>query len=185
MSSFLETISIDNNHIQLIYSLILCHKPKSILEIGIGSGNTTYKIIEAIKYNQNNTKLDCVDNFFDWKGNMPEHIQNIYNMYADTINLIQLDEQTFINHCNTKYDFIISDADHEHTNLWVDKTVNLLNPNGILIYHDITNPTYNNLLDIVRYTKKYNYNTLLFNQSSRPDERCYRGILVIQNKNYE
>lgn len=173
--SFLDKISIDSNHIELIYALIICHKPNSVLELGIGSGNTTHKIIEAFKYNGIETNIDCVDNFYDWAGQIPDHIKDI-----KSINLIVTDEKTFIDECSKTYDFIISDADHEHTHLWTEKTIGLLNPNGILIYHDITNNTYPNLHSILDFVKSKGYRFMLFNQNSRSTERCDRGLLIIQ-----
>lgn len=173
--SFLDKISIDENHIEMIYSLIICDKPSSVLEIGIGSGKTTSKIIEAFEYNNIIANIDCVDNFFDWGGQIPEHIKQIKN-----INLIISDEKGFIENCTKRYDFIISDADHEHTHLWVEKTIGLLNPGGLLIYHDITNKSYPNLYSVLNFVQTNKYSFMLFNKNSKTTERCDRGLLVIR-----
>lgn len=173
--SFLDKISIDYNHIQLIYALLISHKPKNVLEIGIGSARTTLRIIDAFKYNNIEIDIDCVDNFFDWKGQIPEHIKHIKD-----INLIVSDEYNFIDTCKKRYDFIISDADHENTDKWVEQTIKLLNPNGILIYHDITNPSYQNLNNIIEYVKNNNYQYMIFNKNSKSHERCDRGLIIIK-----
>lgn len=173
----LDHIKIDDNHLELIYSLVICHKPKSVLELGIGSGYTTRKIIDGFIYNNIQINLDCVDNFYDWHGNCPEHINDL----KDNIRLIVSNEQDYIYQCKNYYDMIISDADHGHTDQWIDKTIGILNTNGILIYHDVTNKDFPNLYRIIEYIKLHQYRYFLFNQNSLLSERCQRGLLVIQN----
>jgi predicted O-methyltransferase YrrM len=172
----LEHVSIDLNHIELIYSLIICHKPNNCLEIGIGSGLTTKRIVQAFEYNEIVPNIDCVDNFFDWHGSCPEHIQALKN-----INITIASEYDFLVSCNKKYDFVISDADHRNTDRWFDKTLQLLNPGGILIYHDVTNTEFPNLQKLIDQTKKLKLNHMLFTKNSKRNERCDRGLLVIQN----
>jgi predicted O-methyltransferase YrrM len=172
-----ETISIDQNHAELIYSLMICKKPKSTLEIGIGSGLITTKIINAYRYNNLPLNVDCVDNFYDWNGIIPDHIKAI-----DGINLISLSEEKFTYTCDKQYDFIISDADHFNAHKWIKQTCSLLNNSGILIYHDITNNMFPNLATILDYfnQNKMTYSSLLFNKSTLPIERCHRGLLIVQ-----
>ena len=171
----LELISIDSNHLSLIYSLIISHKPISCLELGIGSGATTQKIIEAFEYNEIEANIDCVDNFFDWQGNCPQHISNLKG-----INIINSSEHDYLRSCLKKYDFIISDADHYNTHQWLVETLNLLNPKGILIYHDVYNIDFPNLVTLIDQTKKMNLNHMIFSKNSKANERCNRGLLVIQ-----
>lgn len=168
-------VMMDSNHLNLIYSLIICHKPKSILEIGIGTGAVTAQIIRANQYNNISAHLTCVDNFYDWSGTPP---QEYWDMKKQ-IEFIVSDEQTFVANCATTYDFIISDADHHRTDCWIDKTLNLLSHNGILIYHDVTNAQFPNLYTIVQYVQNNNINHILFNKNSLESERCDRGLLVI------
>jgi len=168
-------VAMDDNHIQLIYSLILCNKPNTILEIGIGSGLVTKTIIDAFHYNQMPTKITCIDSFLDWNGNIPIGFETFH----DIIDFKQSNEKDFIFNCTETYDFIISDADHHHTNEWVDKTYNLLNTGGILIYHDVTNSDFPNLFDILRFVRDNKIRYGLFNKSSKSTERCERGLLVI------
>lgn len=170
----LNHIAIDHNHLELIYSLVICHKPKNVLELGIGSAYTTQKILNGFQYNKINTDLDCVDNFFDWNGICPEHISKL----IPNIKLIISNEKDFVMNCTQKYDMIISDADHGNTDKWVDSTMNLLNDDGIVIYHDVTNLDFPNLNNIISYMQKYHHNFLLFNKSSLSNERCARGLLV-------
>ena len=170
----------DKNHIDLIYSLIISQKPRSILELGIGSGFLTCKILEAISYNEiHQTTFDCVDNFIDWGYNIPDHIREIRG-----INIIINSEENFVKSCKNKYDFIISDADHPNCHRWITETCSLLNDGGILIYHDVTNQDFPNLKSILDHFNKLptTYSTLLFNKSSKANERCSRGLLIINKK---
>lgn len=168
-------VAIDDNHIQLIHSLIICNKPSTILEIGVGSGLVTKTIINAFRYNEIINKITCVDNFLDWNGNTPAGFETFHH----DIEFIKSDEKKFIYTCDSKYDFIISDADHHHTNEWVDKTFSLLNNGGILIYHDVTNIDFPNLFDIIRFVQNNNIRYTVFNKSSKSSERCERGLLII------
>lgn len=167
--------AIDLNHIQLIHSLILSHKPQSVLEIGIGTGLVTKNIIDAFVYNQIPLDLTCVDSFIDWNGATPIGFET----FQQHIKFINKNEKDFISSCLDTYDFIISDADHHHTNEWVDKTYSLLNKKGIIIYHDVTNNEFPNLYDIIKYVEKNNINHVVFNKSSLGTERCERGLLVV------
>jgi spermidine synthase len=172
-------VAMDDNHVDLIKSLVMCNKPKNILEIGIGSGIVTKVLIEASQYNKINVNITCVDNFYDWNGNVPEGFDSFINY----INFINSNEKDFVYNCVDKYDFIVSDADHHNTNEWVDKTYDMLNNNGILIYHDVTNKDFPNLYNIVDYVVNNNINYIIFNKSSLPNERCERGLIVIYKKN--
>jgi predicted O-methyltransferase YrrM len=167
--------AMDSNHIDLIGSLIKCSKPNSILEIGVGSGLVTKVIIDAVNYNQMLLNLTCVDNFLDWNGNTPPG----FGTFRNIIKFIKQSEKEFIHSCNQQFDFIVSDADHHHTNEWIDRTFSLLAKNGILIYHDVTNINFTNLYDIINYVKMNNIRYSLFNKSSLNTERCERGLLVI------
>lgn len=173
----LDNIKIDDNHLNLIYGLITSAKPKNCLELGIGSGITTQTIINGFRYNQLPLDIDCVDNFFDWDGVCPEHISK----YIGDVNIVSQSEQDFLIECQKKYDFIISDADHYNTHLWVERTLNLLSPKGFLIYHDVTNSSFPNLYTIIEQIKFYNLSHMIFNQSSLNSERCERGLLVVCN----
>jgi predicted O-methyltransferase YrrM len=119
--------------------------------------------------------LTCVDNFWDWRGQPPAELKDVTE-----INFIHSNEYNFIMNCKEKYDFIVSDADHENTDKWVANTIDLLNTNGILIYHDVTNKGYPNLYSIVEYVRNNNIQHMLFDQNSLPNERCDRGLLVIK-----
>lgn len=171
-----QYVKMDENHIDLIYSLIISSKPKKILEIGVGTGAVSLKLLNATEYNQITPDITCVDNFYDWNGQQP----NGFEEFKDNFKFVISDEKSFVESCSEKFDFIVSDADHLRTNEWVDKTLNLLNDGGILIYHDVTNPSYPNLFEIVNYVRENQINYMIFNKNSLQNERCERGLLVIQ-----
>ncbi len=105
--------------------------------------------------------------------------------YGEKINIVTSDEKDFVFSTKDKYDFILSDADHHHTNEWFRYVYdNLLLPNGILIYHDVNlfpeiDGSFPNLLEILEECKNSNLHHVLFNKSTLPNERCHRGLLVI------
>lgn len=174
-----EIVKIDVAHAEIIKGLVLSQKPQNILELGFGGGRSCDAIISAINYNKNNAKFTIVDNWIDWNGNMPEQIKPMYEKYAK---IITMNEKDFVFSTKEKYDFIMSDADHHHTNEWFEYVYDeLLNENGILIYHDINLITedFINLREIYTTCKKRKLNYYLFNKSTLFYERCYRGLLVI------
>lgn len=171
-----EWVKMDENHIDLIYSLIICNKPKTILEIGVGTGAVSLKALQACEYNEITPQIVCVDNFFDWKGKPPREFEEASKKFQFVIS----DEKSFVKSCKDSFDFIISDADHHHTHEWVESTYSLLNKGGILIYHDVTNRDFPNLFGIVNWARKKGVTHMCFNSSSKPNERCERGLLVIK-----
>lgn len=170
-----DEVVMDDCHIELIRALVRSAKPKKILELGIGSGAVTIAILDAVKHNQNDAALTCVDNFFDWGGVPPHGLALIHAKVASE------NEGNFIASCVDKFDFIVSDADHEHSHEWADKTLLLLNRGGIAVFHDVSNPDYPNLSRVIATAESMCFQTMLFNTSSRPDERCHRGLLVVSN----
>ncbi len=168
-----DEVAIDANHIHLISSLVMCSKPKTLLELGIGSGATTNALLEAMAYNQNGAELTCVDNFVDWGGVPPEGINDL------PCQLITQSEREFVMSCQDKFQFIMSDADHDHSHEWADKTLGLLDVGGIAVFHDTDSDAYPNLRSVVEDVRQLGWSHVLLNKSSRGDERCERGLLVV------
>ena len=177
-----ENVKIDLVHAHLVSGLVASQKPTSILELGIGGGRATDQILASIDFNQNNPKYTLVDNWCDFGFKMPYEVKD---RYSDKINIITSDEKDFVFSTKEKYDFIMSDADHHHTNEWFKYVYdNLLMDEGILLYHDVNlfpeiDGSFPNLLDILEECKKENIHHKLFNKSTIPGERCHRGLLVI------
>lgn len=169
-------VMMDDCHIDLIHALVLSAKPESILEIGIGSGATTMAMLDAVKMNGNYGVITCVDNFGDWNGATPEGFQRL----REDIQFIHSDEKDFVLQCRRTFDFVVSDADHASTGEWFKDTLELVNPGGILIYHDATSPHCPSVRSVVDQAQAMGLPLMVFSKSSQPWEQCERGLLIIK-----
>lgn len=171
-------IAIDKAHCDLIYGLVVSAKPRDVLELGYGTGASSLSISEALEYNENalfnsakelQAKYTIVDNWNDWNGEEPDIHQHRFS-------LVTMDETEFCSNLQKdSYDFILSDADHANAEKNAGKLFYALRSPGILIFHDVTNPGWPNL----RVLLGSYANSVLFNKSSRQNEECDRGLLVI------
>lgn len=176
MGLYEQTAKIDNSHVHLIFGLIVAQKPRSVLEFGFGSGCSSHSITEAIRYNQNDARYVIVDNWLDYNGQRPDHLLGWYK----EAEFVTSDEKDYVDSCKDKFDFILSDADHHHTDQWFKDVYNrLLVKGGILVYHDVTNPMFPNLRGIMSQCRDVGTAPRLFDQNSVSGERCDRGLLVI------
>lgn len=171
-------VKMDDCHIQLIAALVLAAKPKSLLEIGVGTGACTVAIVEAAKANCNDAEITLVDGFNDWDFKEPEGFERI----APHVKFVQSQEKDFVLEASRqgrKFDFIVSDADHAHTGEWAKETVSLVVSGGILIYHDACPewPSVEYATSVARFA---GMQALFFNKSSHPWERCERTLCVLQ-----
>ena len=186
-----EGVKIDVAHAHLVTGLVKANKPKTILEFGIGGGESTDSILEGLEYNQQDYKYILVDNWHDW---MPPQLKGIpdavgecpagvIEKYGSRIEIVTSPEKKYVFSCTEKYDFIMSDGDHHQTDQWFEYVYeNLLNPGGILIYHDVNlfdDDAFKNLITIYTRCQEYGISHHLFNRNSLPEERCQRGLLVI------
>jgi predicted O-methyltransferase YrrM len=173
-----DTIKIDRAHADLLTGLIKSSKPKTILELGIGGGQATDAILSGLDYNQQKYQYVLVDNWLDFDGVMPSVVGETY---GSRVNIVTSGEREFVFSCNEKFDFIMSDADHHHTQEWFKYVYDtLLADDGILIYHDVTlTSQFPNLIQILYRCQEFNLKHKLFNQDSLPGEMCFRGLLVI------
>jgi predicted O-methyltransferase YrrM len=171
-----QMVAIDVNHLEYITSLIKVHKSRRILELGYGSGRATKAILEGVNYNGVSVHFDVVDNWIDNKGQAWAHPESL----STFIKFHNSAERDYVVQCKSRYDFILSDADHFSTNYWFDHVYNnLLIPGGILIYHDVTSGDFVNLLDIYNACINFKIPHMLFNKRTLKTERCDRGMLVI------
>ncbi len=176
-----EIVKIDVNHAQLVTALVMSQKPGRVLELGFGSGEATRAILAGLRYNGAGCEYTIVDNWLDFDGIQPAITQD--PEYAG-INFVTSPENVFVSealHAQNQYDFIFSDADHMATQNWFEPVYQqLLARAGILIYHDVTNTRdFPNLLRIYHDCVRNGYHYALFNNNSRTDERCDRGLLAI------
>jgi predicted O-methyltransferase YrrM len=174
-----EGVKIDQAHADLITGLIKSHKPKTVLELGIGGGQSTNAILAGLDYNQQTFDYTLVDNWMDFGGVMPGEVNDLY---GKRINIVTSDEKAFVFGNNKKYDFIMSDADHHQTDQWFEYVLDsLVADGGILCYHDVNliENEFVNLRNIYYRCQEFNLKHVLFNKNSLPGERCQRGLLVI------
>jgi len=201
--NFLESIygkepfkgaGIDIAHAMLLFGVLLSQKPKNILELGIGTGVVSETILNAMKYNSTDYKYDALDNCFlisDWvsgawdrAGGYPTR-NYINRLKNENVNLIGDDEGNYVRNCESnKYDLIISDADHTYAGERAEHIFRICKPNGIIFFHDICCKEYVSLHKYIEYVNKNSIPHYIFNQSSRNDEICHRGwLMVINQKN--
>lgn len=174
-----EGVKIDQAHADLMRGLIVSHKPKTILELGVGGGQGTDAMLNGLEYNSQEFDYTLVDNWNDFGFAEPEAVRA---KYGDRITIVTSGEREYVFGCNKTFDFIMSDADHHHTDQWFEYVYSeLLNPGGILVYHDvnIVDNEFINLRDIYYKCQALGLSHKLFNANSLPTERCQRGLLVI------
>jgi predicted O-methyltransferase YrrM len=164
--------SIDEAHNALLFGIILSLKPKKVLELGIGMGHVTRTILMGFRYNGLG-EIISVDSCKDFDGKEPPHFEDLKKMGVH----IEIDlEQNFIEKQKSEsFDLLISDADHKNGAAWIEKTVDILKKPGFMFFHDVNLP---GLLGIKNYLTSINLPFFVFDQSTRPKERCERGWLM-------
>lgn len=169
-------IAIDAAHCDLLYGLIRAQKPGSVLELGFGTGASCVAMRRALLENgTSSARYVLVDDWTDW-GGLP------FAAATDLrgVTLIEQSEEAFVLSCQERFDFILSDADHQRAERWFARTYcDLLAPGGTLCYHDVCNPDYPNLGTIVAQCQARGLRYVVFDRSSQEWERCERGLLVI------
>jgi predicted O-methyltransferase YrrM len=107
---------------------------------------------------------------------------DVMEKYGSLCKIVTSAEKDFVFSTQEKYDFIMSDGDHDNTDKWFEHVYdNLLLDNGILVYHDVNmfENSFVNLRQIYERTKARNLSHHLFNKNSLKNERCQRGLLII------
>lgn len=173
--------SVDLCHGMLILSNVLSSKPEKILEIGIGPGFCSEILLSAIEYNQKG-KLTCVDNFVDYGGNTPPSL--VEKLKNNNIELIApIEEKDFVYSAkDDSYDFLVSDGDHHKAGLWTDQIFRIMKPYSIMFFHDASNEGFPTIKNYQTEAERLNKPYYLFNKSSRKDEQCHFGLLMVINK---
>jgi predicted O-methyltransferase YrrM len=165
------TNPIDQAHCDLIYGLTVSLKPAAILELGYGKGASFKALWHALVYNGLNCHYTLVDDWRAHAGHPPHELDEL------PMEILSMTEAQFYkDHAKPhSYDLILSDADHLHAHEWFAQSLEMVRQPGLLIYHDASNPDHRNLMELDLRGLRY----LLFNKSSRPEEWCERGLLVI------
>lgn len=178
-------IEIDQCHLDLLSGLVKSAKPKKVLELGFGSGKSVKTLLDSLTYNDSEYEYTLVENWIDW-GRQPQLGKLEFLKEYSNVSVICSDEINFIFGTSEKYDFILSDADHWNTDKWFEYVyTRRLNAGGILVYHDVSlgpdnvDLYFENLDNIYHRCRELGLNFLHFNKSTREDEKCERGLLVI------
>jgi predicted O-methyltransferase YrrM len=181
------TNPIDRCHCDLIYGLAVSLKPTRILELGYGEGASARALWAAMIYNGRDCWYVLVD---DWRSTQPQFplserhppktLVALAPRQTQFFTMLEADFYDSMKPESDLYELILSDCDHENAHLYYQDSLRLLKPGGLLIYHDVTNPNHPKLKSIVTQANESGYPTLVFNKSSRPDEECQRGLLVIR-----
>jgi ubiquinone/menaquinone biosynthesis C-methylase UbiE len=174
-------IQIDLCHQDFIFGCARAKKPKNVLELGFGTGDTTMQLIEAIGTNCNDANFTVVDNLFDWQGKKPDKLQDYEKYFLD---FKLSDEKTFVEQCSSDtYDFLVSDADHQSAHDRFEQLRRIVKHDGFMFFHDTNTPeTYPILATFKERAEQYGLPCFHFTESSRSDEKCERGLLFVINK---
>lgn len=171
--------SVDLCHGVILLGTLMSIKPENVLEIGIGPGFCSDMIIEALGYN-NKGQLTCVDNMHDLGGNLPHDVLARLQQKAT---VIKSSERDFVySSPDNTYDFLVSDGDHQHAGEWTEEIFRIIRPNSFMFFHDVNPREYPNLMNYKTEADRLGKPNYLFNASSRGDEQCGRGWLMIINK---
>ena len=174
-----NSVAIDRCHNMFMMGALLAKKPDDILELGIGSGYVTISLIHGLRYNGKG-RLTCVDNWVDARGAVMADLSADLRKLGVSV-VAPVEEHSFVSGCpSDSYDFLISDADHANSGIWVDEHLRIVRSGGFLFFHD-TNQLceYPNMALITERVKELNLCHYHFKESSRPDEQCERGWLFV------
>ncbi|UCD82316.1 MAG: glycosyltransferase family 4 protein [Desulfobacterales bacterium] len=175
--------AVDRCHNLLVTGSVLARKPQNVLELGIGTGYLTWSLIYALRYNGMG-QLTCVDNWFDWGMTEPAGINEIRSAGVQVI--APVSEEEFVKQSPSNvYDFLISDADQFLSGLWVDELLRICRHNAFMFFRNTNlKDDLPNLQLIEKRIKQLGLNHYHFTETSREDERCYRGwLFAINEKN--
>lgn len=171
-----NAVAMDLAHVALIVSVVLAKKPDAVLELGVGSGGLTRALLAAIRYNQKGA-LTSVDNFCDWGGTKPSHIEDLESAGA---RIVEADEGAFLADASpNQFDIIISDGDHVNALFHIERVFAVARENAVLFFHDTNNPDHARLSKIEPLVRAAGIPSYHFTEISRPDERTDRGLLAV------
>ncbi len=157
---------LDELKAQFLETAVKIKSPEKTLEIGLGSGYSTYKILKSLP---TNGQLISIDYNF-WR--VEFFYENIFSKFSESlknrVNVFPVDSfyalDLFIN-INERFDFIFIDAMKKDYILYLDKVENLLNIGGVLIFDNIT------------------YNKQLINLEIKRSENYIKGINLVNKFN--
>lgn len=128
-----DRLSIEDFHGRCLMDLVLETKPKTLIEIGTGSGYSTAWILLGLNSNKRGTLMtfdSTIRKPYAWKvaGIPDDRIRKFNNAFAYSVN-----------HFPKKIDFVFHDAGHffEHVKEDLELVFPMMSPRGIIAIHDI------------------------------------------------
>ena len=113
---------------EFLKSLLIIKKPKNILEIGSAIG---YSSLLFSKYTGANiTTIEKSEKMY-------EIAKSNFKKYGKDINIINMDAKKALNNINQGFDFVFIDANKSQYKYYFDKSISLLNKNGIIVCDNI------------------------------------------------
>lgn len=113
---------------EFLKTLILIKKPKAILEIGTAIG---YSSLVFAKYSKAKvTTIELSKEMADLAG------EN-FRKYNEDIKLINEDGRKALNNLNQGFDFVFIDANKAHYRDYFDRSLELLNPSGLIVCDNV------------------------------------------------
>lgn len=172
-----KRIAIDKAHNALIFGSVLSAKPKHVLEIGIGTGFVTRAVVCALEWNGCG-RLTSIDHAQKTNDVAPQVYDELRNMGVEII--ISTEGDFIKKQQPNTYDFLISDADHQHALDWLDETLAMMMAGSIMFWHDTNNTAHLMQIESMLNNRKIPF--FHFKRSSRIDERCERGMVMAFKK---
>lgn len=176
-------VAVDRAHAVLLMGIVLSRKPRDILELGIGSSFVTKTLLQATRFNGVG-RITAVDNWLDWRGDEPPLMAELR---AQGVNVVApVEEETFVHEAaDDAFDLLVSDADHRRSGTWIDEHLRIVRHDGFMFFHD-TNHTdrFKSLGLIEKRLRELQLPFYQFTESTRPDERCERGLLMAINRKH-
>jgi spermidine synthase len=170
--------AIDTAHVLFLAGLVASHKPNRVLELGIGSAYLSKVILSTLEANGMGS-LMSVDNFFDWNGSKPSHIQELEER-SPSWRVVVEDETEFVKNAQKEeFDFVVSDGDHTRGYQNAVDVFRICQPGGFMVFHDTRSELFRLLARLPKQVSNLGFSSFHFTRQTRSDERTDRGLLVV------
>ena len=171
-----ETRSVDRCHNIFLVGSVLSKKPRSILELGIGTGSLTVSMIYALRYNGVG-ELTCVDDWSAWGGQEPAGVDEIRDGGVKMVAPICVSD--YLRQCrDAAFDMVVADAIHLSSKDVLDQLERVCTDNAFMFVRNSNRSVMLNENGGIEGWLKARGNLLYhFTESTRADEHCEDGWL--------